>query len=54
MSGFELDSSAINPEADNLSELPKGRLIARSCHETTMPTAWILRSLVVSLLVEGG
>ena len=32
MSGFELDSSAINPEADNLSELPKGRLLATSGH----------------------
>ncbi len=39
--------------ADAPVDLPKSPLIATSGHSTVIPAAWILRSMVVSLLVEG-
>ncbi len=45
--------SAFGGKAD-VRKLPSGcLLIATSGHSTVIPTAWILRSLVVSLLGEG-
>ncbi len=51
--GRRLRMSAFGGKAD-VRELPAVcPLIANKRHSSTIPTAWILRSLVVSLLGEG-
>ena len=45
--------SGFGGKADSPGGTPKSPLIAMSGHPSTIPKAWILRSLVVSLLGEG-
>ncbi len=45
--------SAFGGEADVRGTPPKSPLLANKRHSSTISTAWILRSLVVSLLGEG-